>query len=432
MPKVSKNVALKTEEATIEEKKKDTSMKKVKEGVYEKRLKNGDTTFYITYRNNGKLYNQCIGKKSKGMDAQKAAAERANRIVASTYMVVANSKDTFASVYQQYLRERYQGAKKENVKTIVTSNSLFKHFAAVHNKKFCDISDDHIRDIIDRSYEKGNSDKTANDILAFFRRMYNYAFSTNRISCPDVSQKLRMKKLRGERVRTLNEKEIDLLIHYLREELKDEQLVLFVKLSLGTAARIGSLCTLKKMDIKKNSIRLYNHKSRKNYQLSLSNVYSADLRKRLAEIKDFQYVLNYHENEDLKRHLQRKLQPVFDLLFNTLEKLTIKKEKQHLLEGMKEKIIKNAAIRYASSAHKIVYKKASNGNIIAHTINMDRLTKVTGHTLRHTAATLLYQKTKDIYAVSKVLDHHSVNVTQRYAKYNMPDDLLDDLFKVYE
>jgi integrase len=62
---------------------------------------------------------------------------------------------------------------------------------------------------------------------------------------------------------------------------------------------------------------------------------------------------------------------------------------------------------------------------------MDRIKKVTSHTLRHTAATLLYQKTKDIYAVSKVLNHHSVKVTERYAKYDMPDDLLDDLFTVH-
>lgn len=407
-------------------------MKKVKEGVYEKKLKNGDLSYYITYRNNGKLYNQCIGKKSKGMTVKTAVAERANRIVANTYMIVANSKDTFASLYEQYIRERYQGGKKENIKTIVTSNSLFKHFAAVHNKRFCDIGDDHIMDIIDRSYEKGNGDKTANDILAFYRRMYNYAFSKNRISCPDVSQKLNMKKVQSERTRVLSERDIDRLLYFVSVYIKDKQLTLFLKLSLGTGARIGTLCSLKKLDIdySKNLIRLYNHKSRKHYELKLSNVYFSDLNERLDQIKDFEYVLNYEGHDDLKRHIQRKLQPILDLFFNTLEKATIKKDEIHLLEHYKNEIRKRTALRYSGINYKIVYTKKANEDLAVRVINMDRIKKVTSHTLRHTAATLLYQKTKDIYTVSKVLDHHSVKVTERYAKYDMPDDLLDDLFKV--
>lgn len=411
----------------------DKGMAKVKEGVYEKKLKNGDISFYITYRNNGKLYNQCIGKKSKGMTVSKAAAERANRIVADTYMIVANSKDTFASLYEQYLRERYQGAKKENKKTIVTSNSLFKHFAAVHKKKFCDINDDHIREIIDMSYEKGNSDKTANDILAFFRRMYNYAFSTNRISCPDVSQKLKMKKVDSERTRVLSKRDIDRLLYFVAVYLKDKQLALFLKLSLGTGARISTLCTLKKSDIDlaNNLIKLYNHKRRKHYELKLSNVYFSDLIQRLDNIKDFEYVLNYEGHDDLKRHLQRKLQPILDLFFNTIEKATVKKDDIYKLEHFKDEISKRTALRYSGTDYKITYTKKSNGDLAVRVINMDRIKKVTSHTLRHTAATLLYQKTKDIYTVSKVLNHHSVKVTERYAKYDMPNDLLDDLFVVH-
>jgi integrase len=79
-----------------------------------------------------------------------------------------------------------------------------------------------------------------------------------------------------------------------------------------------------------------------------------------------------------------------------------------------------------------MYTKKPNGDLDVLVINMDRISKITCHSLRHTAATLLYQKTKDIYAVSKVLNHHSVKVTERYAKFEMEDDLLDDLFKLVE
>ncbi|MBM4065225.1 MAG: site-specific integrase [Planctomycetes bacterium] len=46
------------------------------------------------------------------------------------------------------------------------------------------------------------------------------------------------------------------------------------------------------------------------------------------------------------------------------------------------------------------------------------------HDLRHTFATRLAQRGIDIYKISKLLGHHSIEMTQRYA-HHCPDSLKD-------
>lgn len=53
--------------------------------------------------------------------------------------------------------------------------------------------------------------------------------------------------------------------------------------------------------------------------------------------------------------------------------------------------------------------------------------KLTMHELRHTCGTLLYDSTKDIYAVSKYMGHSSVRVTEKYYMHEDTDMLRNHL-----
>ena len=53
--------------------------------------------------------------------------------------------------------------------------------------------------------------------------------------------------------------------------------------------------------------------------------------------------------------------------------------------------------------------------------------KLTMHELRHTCGTLLYDSTKDIYAVSKYMGHSSVRVTEKYYMHEDTDMLRSHL-----
>jgi len=50
------------------------------------------------------------------------------------------------------------------------------------------------------------------------------------------------------------------------------------------------------------------------------------------------------------------------------------------------------------------------------------------HELRHTCGTLLYNKTHDIYAVSRFLGHSSINITTKLYVHNTPESLRAALF----
>ncbi len=56
--------------------------------------------------------------------------------------------------------------------------------------------------------------------------------------------------------------------------------------------------------------------------------------------------------------------------------------------------------------------------------------RVTFHTLRHTFATMLYEKTADVYLVQKALRHRTITMSQRYAK--MSESRLREAFVAME
>lgn len=49
------------------------------------------------------------------------------------------------------------------------------------------------------------------------------------------------------------------------------------------------------------------------------------------------------------------------------------------------------------------------------------------HELRHTCGTLLYARTKNIYAVSKFLGHANINITAKIYVHNDVDTLRESL-----
>lgn len=57
----------------------------------------------------------------------------------------------------------------------------------------------------------------------------------------------------------------------------------------------------------------------------------------------------------------------------------------------------------------------------------DTFVVLTPHELRHTCGTLMYNRTKNIYAVSKYLGHADVSITAKLYVHNDIDTLRDSL-----
>jgi len=75
------------------------------------------------------------------------------------------------------------------------------------------------------------------------------------------------------------------------------------------------------------------------------------------------------------------------------------------------------------STSKNVFYKYSDVTVNQTLSKLTKLAKIekhiTYHSSRHTFATLLVQDGTDIYKISKFLGHKSINMTQRYLKYDL-------------
>lgn len=73
-----------------------------------------------------------------------------------------------------------------------------------------------------------------------------------------------------------------------------------------------------------------------------------------------------------------------------------------------------------------IYSKFMDGYIQSLGANTD-IEKLNPHELRHTCGTLLYQRTKNIYAVSKFLGHADIKITTDTYIHDDIDMLRDEL-----
>lgn len=355
----------------------------------------GDITYLACFKNikkldkNGRpmLDRVKIGRKSEGITEQYAKAKY----------------DEYVTV--QRLGEIPEPIKRRRKKEIVTLNDLatlyFNHRDTVtvsgatkdrninkdqllFNKHLSQIASQDIEQLNHGIIEKLKQEKlttlapkTVNNILTLLSSILNYARKENKISnVPQIS------KIRGAdnvRERYLNDEEVNLLL----EELKDnQQLTLFVKLSLLTGGRLETIRAIKVKDvnIKAMTINLTDYKvksagkNNSSYTGYLKEEFIPSLLKAISNKAPNDYVL---QNENGTRvgsdYIQSRLKVIFDKLFN--QNLDTK----------------------------------------------DSVNRVVVHTLRHTFASLLAISGTPIYTIQKLMNHADIKMTMRYAKLS-PDN----------
>ncbi len=178
-----------------------------------------------------------------------------------------------------------------------------------------------------------------------------------------------IKKLKADNSR-LRYLEID-EIKKLTQTIKNDKIAYyFVMLSLATGGRLQTICHIKPSDIKENgTIKLYDFKNNSEYYGFINEELRNELEQFISElnIKKDDYLFKTTKNQNYtNQYYYRKLQPIFDILFNP--------------EGT------------------------------------EPLNKVTIHTLRHTFASQLAINETPILTIKKLMNHNDINATMRYAK----------------
>lgn len=338
-------------------------------GVYYQELINGDKSYYITYKHNKKDIWKKIGLYSEGI-REAYCSQKRNEIVSKIRLGedlphVAN-KNNFISLIE--VAEKFYELKelhnKQNKKTRSrVLAKLKKHYIgemSIKEIQKLDIENFQIE------IEKDLMPATINFIIQQTSSIFNWSIENGYLS-KNPCQFVKNLKVKNARLRYL---EIDEIKRLLETVKNDKHLYYFVLLGLSTGGRLQTICNIKVSDIRENgTIGLYDFKNESEYFGFLNNDLKSELNEyiKIINLKEDDFIFKNTSNQNYtNQYYYRKLQPIFDVLFNP--------------DGT------------------------------------EPLEKVTIHTLRHTFASQLAINDTPILIIKKLMNHNDIKTTMRYAK----------------
>lgn len=338
-------------------------------GIYIQELQNGDKSYYITYKENKKDVWKKIGRHSEGI-REAYCNEKRNEIITKMrlgedlpYIAVKNTSITFLDITQKFYDYKSSFNKENNKTRSRVEKRIKTHYIGFKVIKLVTKADiEHLQ----KELKKDLMPATVNFIIEQIGSIFNWAIEHEIISRNPVKG-IKKFKVDNSRLRYLNLEEIKRLKETV---ITDKSLYYFVILGLSTGGRLQTLCNIKPIDFKGDgTIRLYDFKNESEYYGFISDDLQNELYKFISKLdikKDTYLFKNTKNHNYTNQYYYRKLQPIFNILFNP--------------EGTK------------------------------------KLERVTIHTLRHTFASNLAINETPILTIKKLMNHNDINATMRYAK----------------
>ena len=357
-------------------------------GVQYNKLQNGDLSYSFRYEDsNGKTKRVSVGLKSAGITEQYVYQKRVSLLNAlnlgedpSKVMLKRKKGDitTFDDVAKSHYEANYENKSNQEMKRKYENH--IEDFIGGYD--ITKITSDDIEDI-KKAKSKKFAPKTVNGIINEVGAIFNYAISKQIIQFnPANSKSVKRKKVDNNRDRFFNKEEVSIILNKVRD---NEQIYLFCLLSLHLGCRVSSAIAIKKKDIQLGH-RIINLQDTKNSESYTGFIEDEELfkllEKRYKELKTDEFLLSYGY-KDIKDKIKTDLQPILNELFN---------------EGLDIKDSKNRAVP---------------------------------HTFRHTFGSQLAINKTPIYTIKKLMNHHSLKMTERYAKLNSEAGR-DDIKGIYD
>jgi len=354
-------------------------------GVYVKKLQKGDESYAIAYRDEkGKSKRVTIGRKSTGMTKTKALA-----ILNETKLRIRKSEESEIEISSKSLNEladKYfddKGIAKKSIQKEV--NRYDKHLRLQNwaNKEVRRISKKQLNKLVVELQENDYAPATIERVMGLGRAIINHSVKNRYYFGRNEFAHLELPKYDNKRTRYLTQKEIGILINKLELEGHSNSLLLCI-LALNTGARKESIFNIRYRDInfKNGEVKLYDFKYEESYTgLIADKKVLKNLEELSLSFNSNEYILYYEDPRKKLSEIPRPLKRIVDELFN------------QDLEAL----------------------------------DLDR---VYFHTFRHTFASLLVQNGVGIYIVKKLLNHHSIQSTMRYAKF-APDNGLAEVQELW-
>ena len=340
-------------------------------GVYVKSLQNGDESYAIAFRDEkSKSVRKTIGRKSTGMTKSKAVAilnDTKIRIRKSEESEIEVSSKTLNELADKYFEDK--GLSKKSIQKEISRYDKHVRIQEWAKNETRKITKKQLNKLVYELIEKEYASASIEKIFALCRAIINYCLKSRYYFGRNEFSLLELPKYDNKRTRFLTQTEIGKLISRLELEGHANSLLLTI-LALNTGARKETLLNIKYKDInfKTAEVKLYDFKYDEYYHGIIADT---EVLKRLMELSS-----SYDENDYIlySETPKKKLQEVPRLLKRVLDELF---------------------------------------NYNMEPLDLDR---VYFHTFRHTFASLLAQKGISIYLIKKLLNHHTLQSTMRYAK----------------
>lgn len=353
-------------------------------GVRYKLLGNGDRSYQIRYKVNNRLKEEVIGKKSEGVTEAYCHQKRNEALNRAKFgddtPVVKHKSKNYTSV--QMLADIYfedSVENKTNKQTLGKYNCWIQpHFGTI------DISTIEQDDILKwkRLLAKNLAHKTVNSYIELLSTIINHSIKKG-LKITNPCKGVEKYKINNNRNRYLDTHEITLLKEASKE---DQRVYSFLLLSLSTGGRRETILSIQKKDInlKRRTIELIDYKND-------GELYTGFIEKEtlqylmslnLESLSPNHYIVGLSTTKVPGKTLSNNLKPIIDDLFN---------------DGLSKDDTKNRAVI---------------------------------HTLRHTFASHLAINGSPILTIKKLMNHHDIEQTMRYAKL-APDSGKEDVLELY-
>ena len=206
-------------------------------GVYFVELANGDQTYFMRYKKDGKLIEEKAGRKTQGWTAASANRLRTERLAGkSESNTEKRSKEreakrvkgnlwTFRRLFEEYLSSR------PDLKGRANDERRFKSYLEKDfgNKKPEEITHFDLKQLRHRLTKKKLKPATVRHALEVLRRLSNFAFKHN--LCAGIPFVIEMPQVNNIQTEDLTSEQIDKLLHVLNEE-SDIQVANLVRFAL--------------------------------------------------------------------------------------------------------------------------------------------------------------------------------------------------------
>lgn len=346
------------------------------EGVYQYKMKNGDVSYSITYKDNdNKTVMKKIGRKSEGIDENYCSRLR---------------YETISKLKNDELPPKIVTSKKQNIVTLDSlwdfykdtkdTKSLHKYEGKYTKRIQPILGKKDVRYFTENDFKKfqntllddGLSPHTVNCYVDIVSAIISHSIQKrNYVGKNKTHQLVTKLKVDNKRERILTKSEISELL----DAVEDNWILnLFVRLSLSIGGRKGTILNIKKCDVNLED-RVFTLKDFKN-DSTYYGYFSDDtlfelVKNRMEMIGDNDFLISSKDYKDMDRYVGREMNKIYYMLFNY---------------------------------------KLPNQN--------DRKRKVVNHTLRHTVLSHLAMNGESVYSMKTISNHKTLTMLDRYVKLN--------------